>query len=308
MKVVFVCSGNRGVTAIVHAQAESLREIGLEVQIFSIIGKGFWGYLQNIPKLRKYLVTTDPDIVHAHYSLCGIVSSFATNKPVITSLMGSDVNQSFFIRWLTRCFVRFLWAKTIVKSLQMKQKLDLDKVLVIPNGVNLSLFKPLDKNQCRLKIGWLPEKKHILFAANSNPQRPEKNLDLAQKAVALLNDHNLEFHIITNIDYKDMPLYLNASDLLLLTSKWEGSPNIVKEAMACNIPVVSTNVGDVSWLFGDEDGYVLTKHVVEVVAENIKLTLSFRQPTNGRERINYLGLDSMQIAGKLNQLYNESLS
>jgi glycosyltransferase involved in cell wall biosynthesis len=105
-------------------------------------------------------------------------------------------------------------------------------------------------------------------------------------------------------------LYYNAVDVILLTSLHEGSPNVVKEAMACNCPVVSTDVGDVRWLFGDTPGYFITSFDYKDVVEKIKLAINFREKyyqTKGRERIIDLGLDSGTVAGRIIDVYRQVL-
>ena len=102
-----------------------------------------------------------------------------------------------------------------------------------------------------------------------------------------------------------MPVYLNAADILLLTSKWEGSPNIVKEAMACNIPVVATKVGDIEYLFGNIEGYYYMDSDADKLAEKINNGLNNDIKPNGLQRIIDLKLDSESIAYKFLQFYNE---
>ena len=104
---------------------------------------------------------------------------------------------------------------------------------------------------------------------------------------------------------------MNASDCVLLTSFSEGSPQFIKEAMACNCPIVTTNIGDVNWVLGNTDGCYLTSFKPEDVAEKIILAIEFREThghTRGRERIIELGLDSETIAGKIISVYNEVLN
>ena len=305
MKVLFVSSGNYGLSPIIKAQAASLEHAGIDVKIYPLIGKGLPGYLRAIIPLKKAIITTNPDIVHAHYSLCGIVAYLASSRPVIVSLMGSDVKQSGLFRVIIRIFVKYLWQKTIVKSADMKDSLGLVNVTVLPNGVDTEVFIPLDKAQCRSQLNWDAAGSHVLFVAASNPDRFEKNLPLAQEAIKLCNNKKNSLHVVSNITQSKMPAYLNASDLLLLTSRWEGSPNIVKEAMACNVPVVSTNVGDVKWLFGTTDGYFLSRPTPEDVAVNIEKALTFKGRTQGRERILALKLDSQSVANVLISTYKD---
>lgn len=303
MKVLFVSRDHNGVSPIVSAQAASLSAIGIEVEFFPITGKGIWGYISAIPQLGSFLRTQDFDVVHAHYSLCGIVAYLASAKPVVMSLMGSDVLQSGLLRAVIRFFVRHLWRKTIVKSDNMKQSLGLDELVVLPNGVNLDLFIPMDRNDCRLKLGWGAKGKHILFVSGSNPDRYEKNLQLAQEAVMGCSDKSIELHVISNVKQSEMPVYLNAANLLLLTSRWEGSPNIVKEAMACNCPVVATDVGDVRWLLeGVKNCEVIASEPNEA-AEKIKKVLDANGLSDGRDKILKLGIDAVSIARKLTEIY-----
>ena len=105
-----------------------------------------------------------------------------------------------------------------------------------------------------------------------------------------------------------MPVYLNAADVLLLTSKWEGSPNILKEAMACNCPIVSTDVGDVKWLLGDLEGHYLSSFDAVDFSKKIKQAFIFGKRTCGRKRIYELGLDSENIADRIITIYNMVIS
>ena len=286
------------------SQADSLNNKRIELKIVSIIGKGVWGYLKNIPQLRKQIMAFNPDIIHSHYSFCGIIAALASRKiPIVVSLMGSDTHQSKIMKLIIKLFSDYKWTKTIVKSEDMKIRLGLKNAVVLSNGVDLNLFHPLDKKECRQKLGWDLDKKYVLFA--SNPDRKEKNFALAQATMDRIKINSAELKIIYNIDHSQMPVYLNAADVLLLTSKWEGSPNIVKEAMACNIPVVATKVGDIEYLFGNTEGYYYTDPDPDKLAEKINYVLNNDIKPNGRQRIIDLKLDSESIADKLIQLYQE---
>ena len=286
------------------SQADSLNNKRIELKIVSIIGKGVWGYLKNIPQLRKQIMAFNPDIIHSHYFFCGIIAALASRKiPIVVSLMGSDTHQSKIMKLIIKLFSDYKWTKTIVKSEDMKIRLGLKNAVVLSNGVDLNLFHPLDKKECRQKLGWDLDNKYVLFA--SNPDRKEKNFGLAQATIDKIKINFVELKIIYNIDHSQMPVYLNAADVLLLTSKWEGSPNIVKEAMACNIPVVATKVGDIEYLFGNTEGYYYTDPDPDKLAEKINYVLNNDIKPNGRQRIIDLKLDSESIADKLIQLYQE---
>ena len=309
MKILFVFSGNSlyfDISPFIQAQAESLRKLGHTIDYYPIKGKGIGGYISNIPQLKHYVKKGNYDIIHSHYSFCGVVSSLSIKKRVVCSLMGSDVKQSRLWKILIRYFIKHKWLKTIVKSEEMKKELRIDKVEVIPNGVDLEIFKPLDNNECIKEIGWKQDRKIVLFAAN--PQRPEKNFSLAKKAIAALNIEDVELKVVYNVPHKEMPLYLNASDLLLSTSLWEGSPNVIKEAMACNIPIVCTDVGDVKWLLDGVEGCYITSQNPNEIADKLYIALSYNKRTTGRERLIQLGLDSTTVAQKVIKIYENVLN
>ncbi len=308
MKVLFISSGRSGrVGDVVRNQGESLKAIGIEIDYF-LINPGFWGYMKAINKLRTKIEKGKYDLSHAHYSLSGFIGALAGCKPLIVSLMGSDVLTSPLQRIFIRYFYRFRWDKTIVKTSQMKEMLRISNAYVIPNGVNLSIFKPILKQEARKYLNYPQEKLIIMFI--SGPERSEKNPELARAAIKALNNDCIEFKHIYEVPNTEIPYYLNSADTLLVASKWEGSANIIKEAMACNCPVVSTNVGDVNWLFGTTTGYYLTGFLPEEIAYNLNLALNYSKNvgrTKGRERIIALNLDSSKVAQKMIDVYRESL-
>ena len=310
MKVLFVSSANRnGISVIVQAQGKSLQKEGVQVEYFSIIGKGYIGYLSNIRKLRKVIDEINPDIVHAHYSLSAFVASLAGAKPLVVSLMGSDVKVGGLLKNFISFFQWFFsWKAIIVKSEDMYQSLGIRKVVVIPNGVDLKFFYP--KKETALKEDHNFPVKKLTFLFLANPSRIAKNFPLADQAFKLIQDDRVELQIVYNIDHDGVPQVINAADVILLTSLWEGSPNIIKEAMACNKPIVSTNVGDVVWLFGDEPGYFLASFEPDDVALKILLALDFVKKngsTKGKARIVKLGLDSETVAKRVVDVYKKTL-
>jgi teichuronic acid biosynthesis glycosyltransferase TuaC len=309
MRILFVRSGNNGIDSISTNQGESLIAQGVEVYYFNILGKGLRGYLSNVLKLREVAYTLSIDLIHAHYSLSGFLSSLSfTKKQVITSLMGSDVLSADNIPLrLTRFFSKNIWARTIVKSQAMKQQLKINSAIVLPNGVNFDLFKTYDKISALKEIGWNTNSKHILFS--SDPERPEKNFKLAERSIEILRKQNSEIHIeihfLKNIGHAVAFKFYNAADVLLLTSLTEGSPNVIKEAMACNCPIVSTPVGDVFEIIAYTNGCYLTTYDPVNIADSLKKAIDFGNRTNGRDNIRHL--ESSKIALKLIKLYEETL-
>jgi glycosyltransferase involved in cell wall biosynthesis len=259
MKIIFVSSGNSGqISPIVLSQGESLEKKGVEVSYFLIKGKGIKGYLSNVGRLRQFLKSTPHDFVHAHYSWSAIVATLAGSKKLVVSLMGSDVKSSRIQKRIILFFSRFFWKKTIVKSTDMKDNLGLSDAVVIPNGVNFQQFYPKDKLEAQANLQWDSQKINLLFAGN--PNRHVKNFPLVKQSLKAIGNTNIVLHTLEDVPFKQMNDYYNAADGVLLSSLWEGSPNVIKEAMACNKPILSTNVGDVKYNFGNEEGFFIASH------------------------------------------------
>jgi glycosyltransferase involved in cell wall biosynthesis len=302
MELLFVSRGkNTTISPIVQAQGESLKDQIL-VSYVTIEGKGIAGYIKSIFKIRSIIAKNHFDIIHAHYSLSGFSAAMSGHKAVVCSLMGSDIFANNVLLIITRLLAKYFWKATIVKSERMKSHLGFKNVNIIPNGINLEIFQPMNVQEAREKLRFAEDKKYILFLAD--PARPEKNYTLAEQACNIISkQQNVELMALHTIPHAEIPLYLSAADVLLLTSKHEGSPNVVKEAMACNCPVVSTDVGDVKEVINDTEGCYITNFDPEDVAEKLNLALDFGNQTNGREKIKHL--DDKIIAEKIIKIYTQ---
>ena len=297
MKVLFVSSGRQGdVGFVVRNQGESLIKNDARIDFFTT-EPGVYGYLKAVLRLRRTFRQGSYSLVHAHYSYSAFTATLAGCRPLVVSLMGSDITGNRILNLIIRFLSRVCWNVTIVKTEAMQRTLNLSNALVIPNGVDLNRFRPLDKESCRKELNLDNNERIILFIAGRN--RPEKRLILATEASRLVNENNLRFIHLYDTPNEQVPLYINSADVLLLTSSREGSVNVVKEAMACNCPVVSTDVGDVKLVFGDLEGCFLTSSDPEDIATGIKKALNFGKRTSGRKRLIELGLDADSVAGQL---------
>lgn len=319
MKVIFVHSGNSKrypVSPFLLSQAESVRSAGVEVTFFPVTGK-VWAYLRNVKRLRAAIRKQRPDVVHAHYTLCGWVAVLARGgKPIVLSLMGDDAQGTFtavgrrtrsswFFILLTVLVQPFL-AAIIFKSKDLGRSVWRKRIAHwVPNGVRLEQFST-DSGDARDELGLDRSKKHVLFLGD--PMDANKNITLVRDAVALLDRPDVMFHAPHGIDHDQVVKYLNSVDVFTLCSFGEGSPNVVKEAMACNCPIVTVPAGDAAWVVGDTAGCFIADYTPKDFAEKVELALAFNGRTKGRERLIVLGLDAQTIAGKLVDIYRNVLN
>lgn len=293
MRVLFVSSGNRNrIAPFVFEQGIALKNAGIELEFFLIKGKGITGYLKNIKKLKTKISEFNPDLLHAHFGLSGAVACMQNLKPKVVTFHGTDISNkknnviSSFVSKAADYIITV--NERMPGQLYFKLKKNFS---VVSCGVDLLNFVPVDKSEARLQLGWNQEEKVILFAsAFSNPI---KNYPLAERAVESIGN---EFKSIKIIELKDkareeVNLLLNASDLLLVTSLSEGSPQIVKEAMACNCPIVSTDVGDVKSVVDGTAGCYITSFDYQDISEKIKLVFVNNKRIESREKIEYLSND-----------------
>ncbi|MDR3326529.1 MAG: glycosyltransferase [Prevotellaceae bacterium] len=297
MKILTVCSVNSGkIAPFVIEQAATLKEKGCEMDFFTVEGKGIRGYLRNREKLNRKINEFHPDIIHAHYGLSGLLANLQRKIPVITTYHGSDINDRKILR-LSKIVI-FLSRFNIFVS---QKNIDIAKpkknYALIPCGVNIDIFKPLNRNECRNKLGFGEEEKLILFSSSFDNR--VKNPALAKEAVELLK--NTRLIELKGYGRQQVCELMNAVDAVLMTSFTEGSPQFVKEAMACNCPIVSTDAGDVKKLIFDVEGCFICPFSAKEIAEALQTVFFLNKKTAGRNKI--LNLDNQQIAEKIMNIY-----
>ncbi len=294
-------------------------DAGIDVAYFPVDGTGISGYLKAAFSLRKYLRKTPFDLIHAHYTLSGWATVLAFPKTAIAlSLMGTDAYGDFIgvkqvrlsskylilLTYLIQPFVDVIICKSefIQRFVWIKKK-----SFIIPNGILLDRVT-VHKRDFRKDLGLDTKRKYVLFLGNKSSQR--KNFKLLEDAFSFIEAEDVCLLAPYPISHSDVIKYLKSVDVLVVPSFMEGSPNVVKEAMACNCPVVATDVGDIAWLFGEEPGYLLAGFEPRDVADKIQEALTFSTSvgnTNGLERLLKLGLDSETVARNLIAVYEEAL-
>lgn len=290
MRVLIVASGNSSnISPFVKEQADSLRNLGCHIDYFLIKGKGIWGYLKNyFLFIRTLKNNRQYDIIHAHYGLSGLLATLQPFLPVVITFHGSDVNLSKSNYLLSRLASRLSTTNIFVhENLSRTLKYFSFQPNIIPCGVNLDLFRPIPKLDARDRLGLDNNYKYILFSSSFDNKI--KNAPLAKSAIKDIKNTIL----IELKSYKrnEVNLLLNAVDILLVTSHSETGPLVVKEALACNCPIISTDVGDVKTLINNIDNCFITKYDAKNIARKIDFVLASNKISDGRDSVKHLGLD-----------------
>lgn len=307
MKVLIVYSRNTAEDStqyvFINDQVDALLSLGIIVDYFGISGNGVFGYLKNRRKLVEKIKSYNPDVIHAHYGLSGLLANLQYQVPVVTTYHGSDIHNAKVFPFSRLCMM--LSAHNIFVSEKTRMKSGLKrKSSMIPCGVDVNLFYPMDKQQSRKSFGLNIDKKIVLFSGSFH--NAVKNASLAKEAVALLP--NVELLELKGYSREQVVLLMNAVDVALMTSFSEGSPQFIKEAMACNCPIVSVPVGDVPEILKNGVGCFISTFNSNDVAEKLQKAMNFDKPTNGRELILALKLDNETIAKRIYEIYSKILN
>ncbi len=302
LKVLVICSYNSGnISPFVREQVNSLRNISVNIDYFKVVGKGALGYLKNYKKLKQQIRANEYDLIHAHYGLCGLLANLQRSVPVVTTFHGSDIhylkNRMFSFVCSRLSAYNILTNKKQIKLLKLSNSYS-----VIPCGIDLTEFHPMNKIECRNEFNLDTSKKYILFGSSFD--RKVKNYNLAKSAVSKLK--NVELLELKGYTKREVAALINAVDAVLVTSFNETGPLIVKEALACNTPVISTDVGDVKELIQNVDNCYLTTYRADDVAEKIAIVLDNNQKgirCKGRKTVEKYELQA--TAKKVKMVYSD---
>jgi glycosyltransferase involved in cell wall biosynthesis len=272
--------------------------------------------------LRKKVQHFQPSLVHVMYGgvMAEVVTRTVGDLPIVVSFCGSDLLGERLSRTDRRlmAWVGVLASRRaarradglIVKSQNLENALPVDvsrqKVRIIPNGVDLNRFKPRDRDECRASLGWEKSAFHVVFPANSG--NAVKRPWLAQRAVdrIVTGGKGAQLHHLSGIPHKLVPVWLNAADAVLVTSRHEGSANIIKEALACDVPVVSVDVGDARERLAGVEGCHIAESDPASIAEKLLLVRAQPGRVNGRAAIAELTLE--RVAIRIRDFYEQVLT
>ena len=300
----------------IRTLADSLRAAGVEVEVIHPApGPVLWRYLTAIVQVFCKTWRGDFDIVHGHYGQWCFFARLQWRVPVVAAFLGDDLlgtvtarggysKQGAIIVCLSRWLCRHVDA-SLVKSRQMQNAAGHPSTQIIADGIDFELFRPLERACLRGELGWRQDGLYLLFG--NNPAIPVKNIQLARAAVVHLAEWGIRAELIVahGLPQSQLVRYMNACNAVLLPSHAEGSPNIVKEAMACNIPVVAADVGDVAELIWATQGCSLCPPDPAAFALGVLHALQHAGPTTGRQDIAHL--EASLVAQRTIAVYQQIL-
>lgn len=286
-------------THFIKRQADFLQAAGVEVDVFHFESrKRIGNYVRAWRRVRPLLRSGRYDLVHAQFGQSGL-PALPKRLPLVVTLRGSDLLgivgadgrytlSGRFAQALTRLVARNADA-VIAVSEHMKDYLPpAMPVTIVPSGLDLTLFRCIPRAEARRHLGLPPNKRLVLFAGN--PAEPRKRYDLARRAVDALNRSiAADLVVAWGVPHEDMPYYMGACDAMVFTSMQEGSPNVVKEALACDLPVVSVRVGDVEHRLANIEGCeIVPNEQPEAIAAGLERVLKRGGRVKGRESVEQL--------------------
>ncbi len=253
--------------------------------------------------LRKVL-TNQYDLIHAHYVFAALVARTQFLYPLVITHHGDEAFYGWQapLSWISSRLVD----KVIVVTEEIRRAIAVKKATVIPCGIDFELFKPIPQEEARKKLGLPLNKRLVLFVGNYYETR--KRYDIAERAIKLVRQtyEDVDLVLAYKRPYDEIPIYMNACDVLVLPSDREGSPQVVKEAMACNLPILATVVGDTPEVLAGIEGCYLCERNPEDFAEKMKLVLAKPFRTNGRKLTNRYELQA--IARQIIEVYEQVMN
>ena len=308
MRILICVSGNApnykfGYNQVfVYEQIESIKKLDsdVEYQVFSVVGKGVRGYLSSLKSLKKAIKEYKPDLIHAHCGQVGALAVLQRFVPVITTFHGSDVNLPR-IRPLSS-FASLLSSHSIFVSKKLMGSLHIKgrKRDIIPCGVDCEIFYPMKGEVCKQRLGLDLNKDYILFSSDFG--NSVKNPELAKTVAA--HFPNLTLMEIKGRTREEVAWLINGAELVLMTSFSEGSPQIIKEAVACGQHIVTVDVGDVREQLDGIEGCAVCESDEQQLVNAIRFILHTSRPDQRHTN----RFDSNTIANKILEVYHKTLN
>jgi teichuronic acid biosynthesis glycosyltransferase TuaC len=292
-------------------QVDFLRRAGVQVDVFSFSAqRSVMNYARAWAGFRRQVRSAAFDLVHAHFGQSALLA-LPKSLPLVVTFHGSDLQgivnrrgqyaaSGRLLQAISRWVARRADACVLVANALVKFMPPRVFYQVIPCGLDLARFAPHSRCAARSRLGWPQDRRRILFPGS--PSNPVKRYSLAQAAMTHLPaELRADLIPLQGVAHDQVPLLMSACDALLLTSLHEGSPTVVKEALACNLPVVSVDVGDVRERVAGLEHCAVCPSDPYILGQALGRVLGLCAPFNGRPAV--LDLDETKVVRKLIDLY-----
>ena len=294
--------------------AKGLQNLGVDIQL------EYLGDLRSplsILRARKNLklMAKDFDIVHAQYgSACALVTSVINDRPSIVTIRGNDWNTCNnnigFEYWHTR-LARLMTKFTINKFdgiIPVSKRIQKELIHHAPNAQFLVQPAPIELSMWPSRIirSRLNNEKWVLHT-NLRRDDPVKQYNLCTKVIDLVNKTTtgVKLRVASNVPHDKMPEFVSSCDVVLCTSESEGWPNSIKEALACNVPFVSTDVSDLAEIANHESSCRVCSDDPELLAQNLYEVLQMSNVKNLRKYVEKMDITASSL--KLLSFYEKLL-
>jgi glycosyltransferase involved in cell wall biosynthesis len=298
--------------SFVRDEAEALRAAGVEVDVYFVNGRahklnyfrmpfGFFARVRRAPY----------DVIHVHHSFCGLVATMQRSIPVVWTFHEGEISGNTADALREQPIKHLAYSKrmkryvagrvdmVVVVAEHLREPLGRPDALWMPSGIDWKRFAPMDSGEAKRRLGLAENRRYVLFPAA--PARVEKRYELARRAVERLREtcpeaNDVELIALDNVPHERVPLFMNASDVVLMTSAFEASPVTIREALACNVPVISTDVGDARVVMKDIAGCRIVEAEPDRIAAALRATLAGPRRVQGRERMHGYALETVAQA------------
>jgi glycosyltransferase involved in cell wall biosynthesis len=291
----------------VKNQIDELQDMGIQIDLLRIEEENVLSYLA--VAIKVFLLNFQAkryDLIQSYYGYSGFIARLQLRCPVVATFVGSDILHSSGKLWANKdALIGRLAARlvdeVIVMTEEMKRASGRSDAHIIPFGVDTRTFKPGPSAAARQELGLPLSEKLVLFPWD--PNRSVKRIDIINDAITLLQKEHPTARLLTvyNKPHEIMAAYMNACDVMVLASDHEGAPVSVREALACTLPVVSVDVGDVREMVEGVEHCYICQRTPEDIAEKLGRVLAAGGRSNGREKIK--SVNTAQMTQKVRDIY-----